>query len=88
MNRVELVPQDVPANYYESINDVLLAMFGSPDDPHVIDEMGLDKNKIHLASGPVRTEEGGESKRGLYRRHCGHCHGTSGDGMRSHRRDP
>src|SRR5215211_4624096 len=70
LNRVELVRQEVPANYQESINDVLVAMFGTPDDPHVIDEMGLDKNKIQLASGPIRTEEGGESKRGLYRRHC------------------
>jgi mono/diheme cytochrome c family protein len=80
LNRVDLIRQEVPENHQEAIADVLQAMFGSPDEPHVVDEMGLDKNKIQLAAGPVRRDAE-PSHRGLYRQHCGHCHGTSGDGM-------
>ena len=58
----------------------LAAMYGTPDDPFVLPETGLDINKIKMAAGPVHSDERGE-QRGLYRRHCVHCHGTTGDGM-------
>jgi hypothetical protein len=32
-----------------------------------------------MAAGPVWSDEAG-GKHGLYRRHCAHCHGISGDG--------
>jgi mono/diheme cytochrome c family protein len=32
-----------------------------------------------MAAGPVWSEEDG-AKHGLYRRHCAHCHGVTGDG--------
>src|SRR5262249_10357433 len=37
---------------------------------------GLDPQKIHQAAGPVQGYT-----RGLFRLHCVHCHGISGDGM-------
>jgi mono/diheme cytochrome c family protein len=33
-----------------------------------------------MAAGPVRSDQFGRET-GLYRRHCAHCHGTTGDGM-------
>jgi mono/diheme cytochrome c family protein len=77
----DLLKAALPKNQEESVNDVLIAMFGTPDDPHVLPETGLDSKKIARAAGAVRAEDGGETQHGLYRRHCGHCHGTSGDGM-------
>ena len=32
-----------------------------------------------MAAGPVWSDQAG-GKHGLYRRHCAHCHGISGDG--------
>jgi mono/diheme cytochrome c family protein len=59
---------------------ILEAMFGTPDEPVVLPETGLDPAKIRLAAGPVRSDIAGR-KNGLYREHCAHCHGISGDGM-------
>ena len=56
------------------------AMFGTPDEPFVLPDTGLDLKKIRVAAGPVRSDEFGRET-GLYRRHCGHCHGTTGDGL-------
>ena len=60
-------------NYVEGI-------FGTPDNPRAIPETGLDKQKLLLASGPVKIDGTGKQQ-GLYRRHCVHCHGITGDGM-------
>lgn len=59
---------------------ILLAMFGTPDEPVALAESGLDEAKLRLAAGPVRSDIVGR-KNGLYREHCVHCHGISGDGM-------
>ncbi|MFM9060005.1 MAG: c-type cytochrome [Planctomycetaceae bacterium] len=59
---------------------ILEAMFGTPDEPVVLAETGLDPAKIRLAAGPVRSDIAGR-KNGLYREHCAHCHGITGDGM-------
>lgn len=70
------------------IANVLTALFGTPDDPHVpvvagIDDADLsrvmDARKIDFAAGPVGSDEQGRG-RGLYRKHCAHCHGVTGDG--------
>src|SRR5439155_23515620 len=37
---------------------------------------GLDEKKLRLAAGPADDPQG----RGLFRKHCVHCHGISGDG--------
>jgi mono/diheme cytochrome c family protein len=67
------------------MGDVLTALFGTPDDPHVpaigvadVDQF-VSLAKLERAAGPVGRDERG-SPRGLYREHCAHCHGVSGDG--------
>ncbi|MBM4058319.1 MAG: c-type cytochrome [Planctomycetes bacterium] len=59
---------------------ILAALFGSPDEPFCQPEMGLDPAKLRLAAGPVRSDIVGR-KNGLYREHCVHCHGITGDGL-------
>ncbi len=61
------------------LNTALVALFGTPDEPYVFPESGLDIKKIRLAAGPAETVKS-HVRRGLYRQHCVHCHGISGDG--------
>ena len=67
------------------IDEVLTAMFGTPDQPLVPNLEGtdtaavLDLTKLQMAAGPVGSDETGRA-RGLYREHCAHCHGITGDG--------
>jgi mono/diheme cytochrome c family protein len=64
------------------IDEILAASFGTPDEPIVPDVEGaelLDANLLKMAAGPVGSSEDG-SPRGLYREHCAHCHGITGDG--------
>ncbi|HEY6565579.1 MAG TPA: cytochrome c, partial [Pirellulaceae bacterium] len=68
----------------QDVADILAAMFGTPDEPFlpggtdtgIEDLIRLDN--LQLAAGKV--ESTAEGSRGLYRQHCVHCHGTSGDG--------
>jgi mono/diheme cytochrome c family protein len=62
------------------VSTILRAMFGTPDDPFCLPEAGLDLAKLRLAAGPVRSDIVGR-KNGLYREHCVHCHGITGDGL-------
>lgn len=63
------------------------AAFGTPDEPYLFEEVrwnpeektGLDLAKIDVAAGPAGGDARGQ-QRGLYRQHCAHCHGISGDG--------
>lgn len=88
----------------QDVADVLAAMFGTPDEPHVpsvtidAEELGfsaegeaealqnfdvnalLNPDRLKMAGGPVRSDEEGNPG-GLYREHCAHCHGVTGDGM-------
>ena len=72
---------------YEQIQDVadiLEAMFGTPDEPILPGgDTGLDEvinvNNLRMASGGVKSDQHG-IQRGLFRRHCVHCHGITGDG--------
>lgn len=59
--------------------DLLTAAFGTPDEPVVPPESGLDLAKLRRAAGPVASYASGQ-QHGLYRKHCAHCHGISGDG--------
>jgi len=70
---------------HQDLADVLAGMFGTPDEPNV-PKLGdvevskvLDATHLHVASGPVSSDERGRA-RGLYREHCAHCHGVTGDG--------
>ena len=64
----------------QEVANVLAALFGTPDEPHALPEAALDMKKLQMAAGPVRRDAEG-LRTGLYREHCGHCHGISGDGM-------
>lgn len=63
----------------QDIVNGLYAMFGTPDEPYVFEEAKLDLKKIQLAAGPTGGSKDG-TQRGLFRQHCVHCHGISGDG--------
>ena len=68
-----------------NIDEVLQALYGTPDEPR-LPALGdapigdvLDLSLLRMAAGPVGSDEQG-NVRGLYREHCAHCHGISGDG--------
>ena len=68
----------------DNISALMVGLFGAPDDPH-LPAFGEARNVIDLdllkmAAGPVSREETGRPH-GLYREHCVHCHGITGDGM-------
>jgi mono/diheme cytochrome c family protein len=67
---------NISPKHQQQIADILLAMYGTPDEPFVLPETGLDIQKLRVAAGPVK----GYSQ-GLFRLHCVHCHGITGDGM-------
>jgi mono/diheme cytochrome c family protein len=75
----QIVANQIVPEHQQQIADVLGAMFGTPDEPFAPPEAGLDVRKLRMAAGPVWSNQQGE-KHGLYRRHCAHCHGISGDG--------
>ncbi len=80
-NMVAMNQQQIPEKpQQQDIANILDAMFGTPDEPFVLADTGLDIKKLELAAGPVRSDQFGRET-GLYRRHCGHCHGTTGDGL-------
>jgi mono/diheme cytochrome c family protein len=70
----------------QSLNDIataLVGLFGTPDEPYIPAETGLDLKKIRRAAGPVHSnvsEQRIGKQWGLYRQHCVHCHGITGDG--------
>lgn len=56
----------------------------SDEELAVFEEFQVSKlaspRSLAMAAGPVSTDELG-NPHGLYRKHCTHCHGISGDGM-------
>jgi mono/diheme cytochrome c family protein len=73
------------AQQRKDVDDILWAMFGTPDQPTLpqladadISQV-VDLNLLKLAAGPVGSDETGRPT-GLYREHCAHCHGITGDG--------
>jgi mono/diheme cytochrome c family protein len=75
----------------EEIDSLLAALFGTPDEPAVPSLSGVadlegvdlgavfDLPRLQMAAGPVGSDALG-NPRGLYREHCAHCHGITGDG--------
>lgn len=63
-----------------NVVEITEALFGTPDAPHVTPEMGLNEVQLKMAAGPTVSAKPGTTTGGLYRRHCVHCHGVSGDG--------
>lgn len=91
MNEVYLLRQEREAKTElseqrrQEIGEVMVAMFGTPDEP-LVPTLGdvdvsqvLDINKLRWSAGPVASDESGRGL-GLYREHCAHCHGVTGDG--------
>ncbi len=72
-------------NQVQNLKEVMVGLFGNPDEPHVPQLTDLDTTTvldvglIEMAAGRVASDEAGRG-RGLYREHCAHCHGVSGDG--------
>ena len=80
LDMTKVVANQIVPDHQEAIANILGGMFGTPDEPFALPDTGLDVRKLKLAAGPVWSEQGG-GKHGLYRRHCAHCHGISGDGQ-------
>ena len=79
LNMVQMVTQEISLEYQQEIADVLGALFGSPDEPFALPETGLDQTKLSIAAGAAWSDEQ-SAAHGLYRKHCVHCHGITGDG--------
>jgi mono/diheme cytochrome c family protein len=79
LEMTKIVANQIIPKHQQAIADILGAMFGTPDEPYVLPETGLDLRKLKMAAGPVWSDQVG-GKHGLYRRQCAHCHGISGDG--------
>jgi mono/diheme cytochrome c family protein len=80
LDMIRVAENQISPKHQQAIADILGAMFGTPDEPFAMPETGLDQRKLKMAAGPVWSNEAGD-KHGLYRRHCAHCHGISGDGQ-------
>jgi mono/diheme cytochrome c family protein len=80
LDMTNVVAKQIAPEHQKAIANILGAMFGTPDEPFALPEIGLDQRKLAMAAGPVWSDEQG-GKHGLYRRHCAHCHGISGDGL-------
>jgi mono/diheme cytochrome c family protein len=63
----------------EAIAETLRTLFGAPDEPLVPEGVDLRVPRLQTAAGPIAGDAEG-NQRGLFRRHCAACHGTSGDG--------
>ncbi|MCG8584912.1 MAG: cytochrome c [Pirellulales bacterium] len=74
IDRLETSPDTIV-----DIETAVEALFGTPDDPAVMPETGLDIAKLRRAAGPVWSDDKANTG-GLYRQHCVHCHGVTGGG--------
>lgn len=79
LNMPEIVANRIVPDHQQIIADTLGAMFGTPDEPFALQETGLNLTKLEQAAGPVWSDKAGAGH-GLYREHCAHCHGVTGDG--------
>lgn len=81
LNMTQMVSLETPTSseYQQEIADVLGALFGTPDEPQALPEIGLDLSRLQMAAGAAWSDEKG-TNHGLYRKHCVHCHGITGDG--------
>ena len=73
--------EKIPEVQIQQLGNTLTALFGTPGEPHFPagHESLIDLEKLQRAAGPV-SGDAVSSGRGLYRKHCAHCHGISGDG--------
>jgi mono/diheme cytochrome c family protein len=79
LNMTNVVAKQIAPENQQAIANIMDAMFGTPNEPFAMAETGLNLRLLKMAAGPVWSDQAG-GKHGLYRRHCAHCHGISGDG--------
>lgn len=73
--------------HHQDVADIMTAWFGTPDQPFFPMLEGeedfanelLSMNNLETASGRVSSDRDNRHV-GLYREHCAHCHGITGDG--------
>lgn len=80
LNVISALNNKVDAPTQQQVANVLEALFGTPDQPRLPPDVGFKEALIARAAGPVASDIHGR-KVGLFREHCVHCHGISGDGM-------
>lgn len=72
--------------HQQDVANILGLFFGTPDEPQLpvladVDfKKVVDLNKIKMSAGAVKSDKSGNPA-GLYREHCVHCHGITGDGL-------
>lgn len=79
LDMTNVVAKQIAPAHQRAMANILAGMFGTPNEPFALPATGLNERKLTMAAGPVASDASG-SKQGLYRRHCAHCHGISGDG--------
>lgn len=79
LDMTNVVAKQIAPVHQAAMANILAGMFGTPNDPFALPATGLNQRKLAMAAGPVGNTAL-DAKRGLYRRHCAHCHGISGDG--------
>ncbi|GAB5403390.1 MAG: cytochrome c [Aureliella sp.] len=70
------------------VQAALVELFGTPDDPKWPEFLRdderyaelVDLERLRRAAGPVRSDEN-DVHFGLFREHCVHCHGVTGNGL-------
>jgi len=75
-------------SYDGEIRNILVSLFGTPAEPKFPYLEGeedeahefIDFDDLKWAAGRVHSDQEGKPISGLYREHCSHCHGISGDG--------
>jgi mono/diheme cytochrome c family protein len=73
--------------YKSEVSTILTTLFGTPDEPKFPFLSGDDDpvrevislEGLKLSAGAVQSDRSGAPS-GLYREHCAHCHGVTGDG--------
>ena len=84
MRKLEKRDVELSEMQKENISTILEGAFGTPDQPRIPGGVGLgdflSMSKLQQAAGPVERDEA-HIPRGLYRQHCAHCHGVTGDGQ-------
>ena len=73
--------------HFQDVSDIMTAWFGTPDRPFFPLISGEEDPASALVSAKWLVESAGavssdrvDKHQGLYREHCAHCHGISGDG--------
>jgi mono/diheme cytochrome c family protein len=81
------IPKYFSKSQLDNFGEIMVGLFGTPDEPRfpgVTDDDGnaiqiVSEARLKVAAGPV-GRDANKQKHGLYREHCAHCHGISGDG--------